>query len=541
MSACSSGDDAAGGAAAAPGSGADDAGTGGGSGSGDDAGSLDGDGGGSGDAHAAGADAGADASDAGPPPDLGPAGDFAVDAARVAAALRALYDTGTGLFPSTGWWNSANAITALADYMIATGTSAYAGVLATTFSKNGGESFLNDYYDDEGWWALAWVRAYDLTNDARYLAMAKTIFADMKSGWDTTCNGGVWWRKEKDYKNAIANELFLAVAVALHDRTPGDAGPGSFLDWAQREWAWFDASGMINASSLVNDGLTSACKNNDAQTWTYNQGVIVGGLVDLSKATNDPALLTRAEAIADAAIGKLVDDVGALREPCEPSCGGDAPQFKGIFMRHLDALERATHEPRYQRFLTTNADWIWNAARDANDDVGLAWSQRFDAVDGARESSALDALVGAVPFASAAPNLALHKVATSNGACKPQESAAAAFDGTTSTKWCSGTSTGTYFLSVDLGAPAAVGRVVVRHAGAGGEQQAWNTKDFTVSTSLDGTSWTKVATITGNARAVTIHRFAAAQARWVRVDITAPQSSTTTVAARIDELEVYAR
>ena len=29
-------------------------------------------------------------------------------------------------------------------------------------SRNAG--FLNDYYDDEGWWALAWLATYDLTN-----------------------------------------------------------------------------------------------------------------------------------------------------------------------------------------------------------------------------------------------------------------------------------------------------------------------------------------------------------------------------------------
>jgi hypothetical protein len=84
------------------------------------------------------------------------------------------------------------------------------------------DNFLNGYYDDEGWWALTWINAYDLTGNRAYLSQAKDIFADMTGGWDGTCGGGIWWSKARGYKNAIANEIFLQVAVALHERTPAD-------------------------------------------------------------------------------------------------------------------------------------------------------------------------------------------------------------------------------------------------------------------------------------------------------------------------------
>jgi hypothetical protein len=298
---------------------------------------------------------------------------------------------------------------------------------------------------------------------------------------------------------------------------------------------------MINAQSLVNDGLDASCKNNGGQTWTYNQGVVVGGLVDLSRATGDATLLARASAIADAARAKLVDDAGVLREPCEPSCGGDGPQFKGIFMRHLFELGEATRDAKTRAFLATNADWIWNAARDAQNRLGLSWSRAFDSADAARQSSALDALNAAIPLTSAQPNVALHKTATANGSCAANQSAAQAFDGTTTTKWCAGATSGTYWLEVDLGAPVEVSRIIVRHAGAGGEMASWNTKDFELTVSADGTTWTSVAKVTSNVRSVTIHRFAPVTVQRVHLAITAPQTDPMFLAARIDELEVYAR
>ena len=80
----------------------------------------------------------------------------------------------------------------------------------------------------------------------RYLATSKAIFADMTTGWDDTCGGGIWWRKDRHYKNAIANELFLSVAAKLALHTKGKERAG-YLDWAEREWTWFAQTGMINA------------------------------------------------------------------------------------------------------------------------------------------------------------------------------------------------------------------------------------------------------------------------------------------------------
>ena len=357
--------------------------------------------------------------------------------------LQSWYMGSTGLWDTTGWWNSGNIFTTLGDFASVApaeaNTLGLAGVLANTFTNaqrstfvakkvlsesfmitatytkvsapdlqaRGFAGFLNDYYDDEGWWALGLIRAYDVTRDAAYLAAAQHIFEDMKNGTDTKCGGGIWWSKERKYKNAIANELYLSVAAALANRAADASRKTYYLDIARRQWAWFQASGMINGQRLVNDGLTvrpdGTCANNAGNTWTYNQGVVLGGLVELARASprDGPALLADAAAMAAAAI-KALSVNGILREVCDgdpQGCGADGAQFKGIFVRNLGYLQRAAPQDAFRDFLRANADSVWAKARSADNKLGLSWAGPPGAGGGPHagtHSSAMDALVAAI-------------------------------------------------------------------------------------------------------------------------------------------------
>lgn len=322
-----------------------------------------------------------------------------------ADTLQQWYVQDTGLYKTTGWWNSANAITTLANLSRVSHSTAYLPVFANTLrvaqtGHDGAAGFLNKYYDDEGWWALAWIDVYDLTGEAQYLRIADSIFSNMQLGWENTvCGGGVWWSKDNKNKNAIENELFLAVAAALANREKDAAKRQGDLAWAHKEWTWFLNSGMINSNHLVNDGLNLSdpahCRNNYRNTWTYNQGVILGALVELNRADPDPNLKKMANAIALAAIKRLVDAHGVLLESARGQNGGDGPQFKGIFARNLMALNSAFPNLRYQEFLVANARSVWDKDRDAANHLGFWWAGPFDRADAARQSSALDVLVAA--------------------------------------------------------------------------------------------------------------------------------------------------
>ncbi|WP_412539037.1 GH92 family glycosyl hydrolase [Longispora sp. K20-0274] len=140
---------------------------------------------------------------------------------------------------------------------------------------------------------------------------------------------------------------------------------------------------------------------------------------------------------------------------------------------------------------------------------------------------------------AAGANLALNRPATADSSCNANEGPAKAVNGSvtggTGDKWCSAGAT--KWWQVDLGSSVPVGTVTLRHAGAGGESASWNTKDFDVQVSADGSAWTTVAQVRGNTADVSSHPVSGT-GRYVRVNVLTP-TQTSDAAARIYEIEVY--
>src|ERR1035438_8820319 len=105
--------------------------------------------------------------------------DYHARAAAGAHALQRWYGRHTGVWKTTGWWNAANALSAVIRYTRHTGDREHSRAVEHTFrhARRQHADFINMYFDDNGWWGLAWVDAYDLTGESRYLDAARTIFA----------------------------------------------------------------------------------------------------------------------------------------------------------------------------------------------------------------------------------------------------------------------------------------------------------------------------------------------------------------------------
>ena len=225
----------------------------------------------------------------------------------------------------------------------------------------------------------------------------------------TTCGGGLWWDDTKHYKNAITNELGIANAALLYQATKNP----KYLARAREQWAWFEGSGMINGEGLVNDGLNSGaagatCSNNNSTTWTYNQGVVLEGLVLLANATGNTTLVDVAARIAAAAIAKLCNAGGVLVE-AGPITDRDQAQFKGIFARGVRLLlDCPTLVPNlrslFGQFLATNAASVIASDRTAAGGLyGGLWQGPVDvhALPCGHQSHECGNTTGATPQTSA--------------------------------------------------------------------------------------------------------------------------------------------
>jgi hypothetical protein len=486
---------------------------------------------------------------AGAPPVVAFDDSLRVRAQAAMVPLAVWYDTATGLWNKTDWWTSANQLETVIDYTRETGDAKYSSEIDNTFVKNSSNNFDQfGYYDDDGWWALVWIKAYDLSHQQKYLDMAKTIFKRMSGGWDDKCGGGIYWASAKagsaglKNKNAIPNSLFLTVAARLHLRTPGDSGPGSFLDWAEREWTWFKGTGMLTSAHQVIDSLDSLTTcNTTGPVFTYNNGSLMGGLIDLAASTGDTSELDEANAIAHATMTMMATKNGILNEA---PCGGDVcVQFKGVFMRNLAYLYRTKPLPELQTYMPLQSDNLWSSNRNTQDQFAYQWQTPLappETPTASRQSSALDALIAAVRSSNL--NLALVGATASSSAtpCSAEEVASNAIDGSTGwdSQWCAN-GAGDQMLSVDLGSARNIVGFRVQHAGAGGLNSAWNTRDFEIQTSADGQNWAPAVVVTGNTSDVTTHGIPSLAARYARLHVTTAQTAPDTPAARIFEFEIF--
>jgi predicted alpha-1,6-mannanase (GH76 family) len=317
--------------------------------------------------------------------------------AEAAVAATRLQTKVGDAYTATHLWQAASALSATIGFMHATGSRAYLSDLSATYqAHHRGDTFRDSYYDDEGWWVLTWIRAYQLTGDRAYLRQAKSVFAAMTKGWTPVCGGGLQWAHRKPYKNAITNETFMADAALLHGATPGDT---RYARWALREWRWFSASGMLTRSHLVVDGLTARCRPKlGSPTWTYNQGMLIGAMVAMAKLTGHRSFLVTAGRVAHAVMHSArLSPHGILHEPCRPrSCGRDAPMFKGIFMANLKLLYDRVGGAAYQAYMHRNAAAVWADDRRGSS-FGLYWAGPFHAPTITAQASALDVLTTQIP------------------------------------------------------------------------------------------------------------------------------------------------
>ena len=209
--------------------------------------------------------------------------------------------------------------------------------------------------DDWEWYVIACLNARSF--DQKYLQYALSKYeSKILPYWDETkCKGGAWWDEARTYKNAITNELLIYVNTEFYFATKDNR----YLNMAKKVWQWFRDSGMINSNYLINNGLNATCQNNQQRTWSYNQGVILAGLANLYKITNDRSYLDQAWSLALSSISNLSRN--NIINGYADNDNQNSRVFNGIYMHYLAKYAiietDSSRRQKVAKFIFDNAEY----------------------------------------------------------------------------------------------------------------------------------------------------------------------------------------
>jgi predicted alpha-1,6-mannanase (GH76 family) len=178
-------------------------------------------------------------------------------------------------------------------------------------------SWVNNYYDDMAWLALALERAGRLAGVEKSGALKK-LCNQFVNAWVPEDGGGIPWRKQDQFFNAPANGPAGIFLARYDDR----------LRRAQQMADWIDETLIDPETHLVFDGIKGGSMVR-AQ-YTYCQGVVLGLETELAARTEDADHAQRVHRLV-AAIDKEMAPEGVIKG----AGGGDGGLFNGITARYL--------------------------------------------------------------------------------------------------------------------------------------------------------------------------------------------------------------
>jgi hypothetical protein len=109
------------------------------------------------------------------------------------------------------------------------------------------EAGTETWFDDNGWWGIAFVQAYRATGTRRYLSDAERALRYIAAaGWDENGGGGIWWNTHHPYKAGEALASGTLLATLLYQQTHS----GFALSQALKFLEWANTTGFSPANQL---------------------------------------------------------------------------------------------------------------------------------------------------------------------------------------------------------------------------------------------------------------------------------------------------
>jgi hypothetical protein len=205
------------------------------------------------------------------------------------------------------------------------------------------------WFDDNGWWGIAFVDAYRATRVKSYLTDARRALAFSASrGWAK--GGGMWWDTSHTRKAGEALASNTALAALLFEITH----KSKYLKLARKFISWADAHFQSRVPGLY------ARSDDDDTPMAYVQGPMIGAQLALCRAGKGGAC-SRAEQLAERSYDRFGVDLN------------HGPQYDTIYLRWMLELSRRDGDSRWYALAVRNAKRALDNARDSRGIFVRAW------------------------------------------------------------------------------------------------------------------------------------------------------------------------
>jgi len=214
------------------------------------------------------------------------------------------------------------------------------------------EADTETWFDDNGWWGIAFVEAYRATAARRYLLDAERALRYIATvGWDSGA-GGIWWNTDHPYRAGEALASGTLLATLLYQQTHSSFALGQ----ARKFLAWGDTSGFSASNELY------AGSNLDPTPIDYVEAPLIYAQAALCRLTGIAGECERAEklkAIALNRFGYLLDF---------------SPQYDAIYLQWMLALYALDGDPTLYLLAADNARDAHTRAANGEGLYLLSWN-----------------------------------------------------------------------------------------------------------------------------------------------------------------------
>jgi hypothetical protein len=214
------------------------------------------------------------------------------------------------------------------------------------------ETNTETWFDDNGWWGIAFVEAYRATGTHRYLADAQRALRYIATaGWDPD-GGGIWWDTDHPYKSgpALAADTLLAALIYQQDNS------AFALEQARKFLTWANTAGFASSEGLYADSSISTTPVD------YIEAPLIYAQALLCHLTGTASECERAEALEATSLHRFGNQLDF------------SPQYDAIYLQWMLALYALQGDSTLYRLAAENARDAQTQAANGEGLYLLSWS-----------------------------------------------------------------------------------------------------------------------------------------------------------------------